>query len=41
VQLRDLLGPARYDRDGSELAARGLYLDVGPFAHHVFEVTLD
>jgi len=39
VQLRDLLSPACYDRDGGDLASRGLYLDLGPFAHHVFEVT--
>jgi hypothetical protein len=36
-RLRDQLGPACYDRDGRDLAARGLYLDVGPWACHVFE----
>ena len=27
-----------YERDGAGLATRGLYLDVGPWEHHVFEV---
>ncbi len=36
--LRDLLGPARYERDGDELAGRGLYLDVPEWAYHVFEI---
>jgi glycosidase len=34
--LTDLLGPNTYDREGSELALRGLYLDVRPWTHHVF-----
>jgi hypothetical protein len=38
-RLRDLLGTARYDRDGSELQSRGLYLDVPPWQCHVLEVT--
>lgn len=38
VRLRDLLGPAKYDRDGNELAERGLYLDLPPWGYHVFEV---
>jgi hypothetical protein len=29
---------ARYERAGDDLAGRGLYLDVPPWAHHVFEV---
>ena len=32
VRLTDLMGPARYDRDGSELVSRGLYLDLPPGA---------
>ena len=32
-------GPARYDRDGNDLVARGLYLDLPPWGYHVFEVT--
>jgi glycosidase len=37
--LRDLTGDATYERDGDELTARGLYLDVGPWQYHVFQVT--
>jgi hypothetical protein len=39
VRLRDLMGPASFDRDGNELAARGLYLDMPPWSYHVFEMT--
>jgi len=38
VTLVDRVGPARYTRDAAELAGRGLYLDLGPWSHHVFEV---
>jgi hypothetical protein len=38
VRLKDLMGPAVYDRDGSDLAARGLYLDLPPWGFHVFEL---
>ena len=39
VMLRDLVEPTiRYQRDGSELARRGLYLDVPAWRAHVFEV---
>jgi hypothetical protein len=31
------MGPARYDRAGDELLARGLYLDMPPWGYHVFE----
>jgi hypothetical protein len=37
-RFNDLLGDAQYDRDGVELHARGLYLDVGPWQSHVFEI---
>jgi len=37
-RLRDLLSDAQYDRDGSELQARGLYLDVAPWQYHAFEI---
>jgi hypothetical protein len=40
-RLADLLGQARYDRDGNELVAQGLYLDVPPWQAHVFSVTHD
>jgi hypothetical protein len=38
VRLVDLTGDARYDRGGSALVSKGLYLDVRPWAYHVFEV---
>jgi hypothetical protein len=36
--LVDLLGPARYRREGGELAGRGLYLDLPPWGFHVFRI---
>ncbi|HEY7204386.1 MAG TPA: alpha-amylase family glycosyl hydrolase [Methylomirabilota bacterium] len=39
VALRDLVSAARYDRSGSDLLARGLYLDMPPWGYHVFDVT--
>lgn len=39
-QLRDLLGDAHYERDGHDLHSHGLYLDVAPWQHHVFELGL-
>jgi hypothetical protein len=39
LQLADLLGSARYHRDGDDLASRGLYLDLVAWGFHVFEVT--
>jgi hypothetical protein len=38
VRLADLMNPANYDRDGSELLSRGLYLDLPPWGYHVFDV---
>src|SRR5262249_4653468 len=38
-QLRDLLGDAHYERNGSDLNALGLYLDVPGWHYHVFELT--
>ena len=37
-QLRDLLGHAQYERDGTDLQSRGFYLDVAPWQYHVFEM---
>jgi hypothetical protein len=38
--LRDLMDPTvRYEREGAELAQRGLYLDVPGWHHHVFDLT--
>jgi len=39
VRLKDMMGPAGFDRDGSDLVARGLYLDLPPWGYHVFEMT--
>lgn len=36
VRFIDLMGPASHDRDGSDLASRGLYLDMPPWSYHVF-----
>ena len=36
--LLDRLGSAAYERNGDDLAAKGLYLDVPAFAYHVFAV---
>lgn len=38
MRLRDTMSPAVYDRDGSSLAAPGLYLDLPPWGYHVFEL---
>ncbi|MBI5585386.1 MAG: alpha-amylase [Deltaproteobacteria bacterium] len=37
-RLRDLLGPYRYEREGADLADRGLYLDMPEWGYHAFEV---
>jgi glycosidase len=39
VRFRDLMSPALYDRDGSELLSKGLYLDLPAWGYHIFEVT--
>jgi hypothetical protein len=39
VRLKDLMGPASYDRDGNDLVSRGLYLDLSPWGYHAFELT--
>jgi hypothetical protein len=39
VRLRDQISSAVYDRSGDDLLARGLYLDVPAWGHHVFEVS--
>lgn len=38
-RLKDLMTDASYDRAGSELESRGLYLDVPAWGYHVFEVS--
>jgi hypothetical protein len=39
VRLRDMMGPASFDRDGNDVVSRGLYLDLPPWGYHVFELT--
>ena len=39
LRFRDLMGTLAFDRDGHDLDARGLYLDMPPWGHHIFEVT--
>ena len=39
VRLRDLMSTACFDRDGRDLVARGLYLDMPPWSYHVFEMS--
>ncbi len=38
VRFSDLMSPASYDREGSDVAEKGLYLDLPPWGYHVFEV---
>jgi len=38
VRLSDLMSRARYERDGSDLVSRGLYVDLPPWGYHVLEV---
>jgi len=33
------MGEAQYERDGGDLQAQGLYLDVTPWQYHVFQMT--
>jgi glycosidase len=40
VRLNDLMGAASYDRDGSDLASPGLYLDLPPWGYHAFEASI-
>jgi Alpha amylase, catalytic domain len=39
MRLRDLMGPAKYDRQGDEILSQGLYLDLPAWGYHVFELT--
>jgi Alpha amylase, catalytic domain len=38
-RLEDLVGTATYDREGDDLLARGLYLDMSPWQASVFSLT--
>jgi len=37
-RLQDLMGTATYEREGNDLQARGLYLDLPSWRYHVFEL---
>jgi hypothetical protein len=37
VRFDDLMGSLAFERDGHDLDARGLYLDMPPWGYHVFE----
>jgi len=39
LTLADRMGSERYEREGDELLARGLYLDLPPWGYNVFEIT--
>jgi Alpha amylase, catalytic domain len=39
IRFEDLMRGARYDRAGSDVASRGLYVDLPPWGYHVFDVT--
>ena len=39
MRFTDLMGSLTFDRDGHDLDARGLYLDMPPWGYHVFDVT--
>jgi glycosidase len=38
-RFQDLMGSAAFDRDGRDLDACGLYLDMSPWGYHVFGMT--
>jgi hypothetical protein len=38
-RLQDLMGPALYDRQGSDLTGQGLYLDMNAWGYHVFTIS--
>jgi hypothetical protein len=39
LRFSDLMSAATYDRDGRDLAGRGLYLDVPAWGYHIFGVS--
>lgn len=40
VRFADLMGAASLERDGTELASRGLFLDLRPWNYHVFDMVV-
>ena len=39
-QLRDRMGMAHFERNGDELSAQGLYLDIPAWGYHIFDVNM-
>jgi glycosidase len=39
LRFSDLMSAATYDRDGRDLAARGLYLDMPAWGYHIFDIS--
>ena len=39
VRLKDMMSAASYERDGTDVMSRGLYLDLPPWGYHVFDVS--
>jgi hypothetical protein len=39
LTFRDLMSPAVYERQGSDILSRGLYLDLPPWGYNIFELT--
>jgi hypothetical protein len=39
VRLKDTMGAASYERDGTDVVSRGLYLGLPPWGYHVFDLT--
>jgi hypothetical protein len=38
IRLRDWMGPSVYERDGTDMVSRGLFLDMPAWGFHVFDV---
>jgi hypothetical protein len=39
MRFTDLMDSSTFERDGRDLDAHGLYLDMPPWGYHVFELT--
>jgi hypothetical protein len=39
IRFNDLMSGAHYERAGSDVVSRGLYVDLPPWGYHVFDVT--
>ena len=40
IRFRDLMSDASYEREGSEILSKGLYLDLPAWGFHIFELTV-